>query len=181
MELIYIFYKISDNPQNVCAPGTLHATSKRVNLNHVFFFIKKLKGMASVLEDNEFLSKLISGDVASNELYYHKSCYKTFLSRYQQQISKKLNSNKEMRKNKENLVKAMRLSQIVNQVYDQEQYESVSSFEVFVLEKSYLHLLSNNNIIQTSHISRFYDFPLDSIPDVEKRTINNKLFIIFFR
>ena len=130
VELICIFYKISDNPQNVCAPGTLHATSKRVNLNHVFFFIKKLKGMASVLEDNEFLSKLISGDVASNELYYHKSCYKTFLSRYQQQISKKLNSNKEMRKNKENLVKAMRLSQIVNQVYDQEQYESVSSFEV---------------------------------------------------
>ena len=35
-----------------------------------------------------------------------------------------------MRKNKENLVKAMRQSQIVNQVYDQEQYESVSSFEV---------------------------------------------------
>ena len=76
--------------------------------------------------------QLISGDVASNELYYHKSCYKTFLSRYQQKISKKLNSNKEMRKNKENLVKAMRQSQIVNQVYDQEQYESVSSFEDFV-------------------------------------------------
>lgn len=74
--------------------------------------------------------QLISGDVASNELYYHKSCYKTFLSRHQQKISKKLNSNKEMRKNKENLVKAMRQSQIVNQVYDQEQYESVSSFEV---------------------------------------------------
>ena len=65
-----------------------------------------------------------------------------------------------MRKNKENLVKAMRLIQIVNQVYDQEQYESVFSFEVSVLEKSYLNLLSNDNIIQTSHISRFYDFPL---------------------
>lgn len=66
-----------------------------------------------------------------------------------------------MRKNKENLVKATRLIQIVNQVYDQEQYESVFSFEVSVLEKSYLNLLSNDNIIQTSHISRFYDFPPD--------------------
>ena len=45
--------------------------------------------MALVLEENEFLSKLSSGDVASNELCYHKSCYKIFLSRYQQTISKK--------------------------------------------------------------------------------------------
>ena len=136
--------------------------------------------MALVLEENEVLSKLSSGDVASNELYYNKSCYKIFLSRYQQAISKKLNSNKEMMKNKENLVKAMILSQIVNQVYDQKRYESVFSFEVSVLEKLYLNLLSNDNIIQTSHVSRLCDLLLDSITDLEKRTINNKLLIIFF-
>ena len=84
-----------------------------------------------------------------------------------------------MMKNNKNLVKAMRLSQIANRVYDQNQYESISSFEVSVLETSYLNILSNDNIIQTSHVSRFFDLVLDSIPEVEKRTVNNKLFIIF--
>ena len=30
-ELICIFCKISDDPQNLCAAGTLHATSQRVS------------------------------------------------------------------------------------------------------------------------------------------------------
>ena len=50
--------------------------------------------MALVLEENEVLSKISSEDVASNELCYHKSCYKTFLSRYQQTISKKTKRQK---------------------------------------------------------------------------------------
>ena len=58
-----------------------------------------------------------------------------------------------MTKNKENLVKAMRMSQIVNHVYDQKRYESISSFEISVLENSYLMLLSNDNVIQSSQVS----------------------------
>ena len=42
--------------------GILHATSKKVNLKHVFFFIEKLKGMALVLDENEVLSNVSSGD-----------------------------------------------------------------------------------------------------------------------
>ena len=59
-----------------------------------------------------------------------------------------------MTKNKENLVKAMRLSQIINHVYDQKRYKSVSSF---VLENSYLILLNNDNVIQSSQVS-VYNF-----------------------
>ena len=162
-EVICIFCKINDVSQNLCAAGTLHATSKKVNLKHAFSSTEKFNPL--------------NASVAL--IYYHKSCYKIFLSRYQQIIYKKLNSDKEMMENSKKLVKAMRLSQIVNHVYDQKRYESISSFEVSALEKSYLNLLSNDNIIQTSHVSRFCDLLLDSIPAAKKRTINNKLFIIF--
>ena len=53
-----------------------------------------------------------------------------------------------MMENNENLIKAMmRMSQIVNHVYDQKRYESISFFEVLLLKMSYLNLLRNDNII----------------------------------
>ena len=67
-------------------------------------------------------------------------------------------------KNKEYLVKAMKLKQIVNHAYDRKRYELISSFEVSVLEKFYLNLLNNNNITQTSNVSSFCNCLLDSIP-----------------
>ena len=76
--------------------------------------------MTLVLGKNKVLPKLSSGDLAPNELFCHRSCCKTFLSRYHQKISKILNSNKEMMGNNENLIKTMRLSH-VNHVYDQKQ------------------------------------------------------------
>ena len=40
-ELICIFCKISDDPQNLCASGNIHANSKKIKLNHVSFFTEK--------------------------------------------------------------------------------------------------------------------------------------------
>ena len=74
----------------------------------------------------------------------------------------------------------MRFSQVVNHIYDQKRYESVSSFEVAELAKTYLNLLKNDNIEQTSHISRFCESLLESITEVEKRTIKKKALYIFF-
>ena len=71
----------------------------------------------------------------------------------------------------------MRFSQVVNHIYHQKRYESVSSFEVAELEKTHLNLLKNDNIEQTSHVSRFCKSLLESIPEVEKRTIKKTLYI----
>ena len=70
--LICIFCKYSDNAENLCAAGTLHATAKDVKLDHVTIFKEKLKSMAVEVGSNDVLPKLSSGDVASNEIYYHK-------------------------------------------------------------------------------------------------------------
>ena len=73
----------------------------------------------------------------------------------------------------------MRFSQVVNHIYHQKRYESVSSFEVAELEKTHLNLLKNHNIEQTSHVSRFCESLLESIPEVEKRTIKKTLYFFF--
>ena len=175
--LICIFCKDSDNAENLCAAGTLHATTKKVKLDYVTIFTEKLKSIAVEVGNDDALSKLSSGDVASNEIYYHKICYINFRTQYRDTLQKKLNDANEQIKEKESLIKAMRFSQVVNHIYDQKRYESVSSFEL--AEKTYLNLLKNDNIEQTSHVSRFCESLLESIPEVEKRTIK-KNFIYFF-
>ena len=56
--------------------------------------------MALFLNDLSVLSKLSSGDVASNELFYHSKCYKTFANRYS--AAKEAASRSEMFINNEN-------------------------------------------------------------------------------
>ena len=94
--------------------------------------------------NDDVLSKLSSGDVASNEIYYHKICYINFRTQYRDTLQKMLNNANEQIKEKESLIKTMRFNQVVNHIYDQKRYESVSSFEVAELEKTYLNLLKNN-------------------------------------
>ena len=179
MTLVCIFCKHSDNAENLCAAGTSHATTKKVKLDHVTILTEKLKSMAVEVGNGDVLSKLSSWDVASNEIYYHKICYINFRTQYRDTVQKKPNDANEQIKEKESLIKTMRFSQVVDHIYDQKRYESVSSFEVAELEKAYLNLLKNDNIEQTSHVSRFCESLLESIPEVEKRTIK-KNFIYFF-
>ena len=72
----------------------------------------------------------------------------------------------------------MQFSEVIIHIYDQKRYESISSFEVAELEKTYLNLLKNDNIEQTSHVSRFCESLLESIPEVEKRTIKKNFFFL---
>ena len=109
-----IFCKHSDNAENLCAAGALHATAKKVKLDHVTIFTEKLNSMA--VEPDDVLSKLSSGDVASNEIYYHKNCHINFRMQYRDTLQKKLNDANEQIKEKESFTKAMRFSQVVNQV-----------------------------------------------------------------
>ena len=74
--------------------------------------------MAVEVGNDDVLSKLSSGYVASNEIYYHKICYINFRAKYQDTLQKKLNEANEQIKEKESLIKAMRFSQVVNHIYD---------------------------------------------------------------
>ena len=56
--------------------------------------------------NDDVLSKLSSGDAASNEIYYHKICHKNFCPQYRDTLKKKLNDANEQVKEKESLIKA---------------------------------------------------------------------------
>ena len=105
--LICIFCKHSDNAENLCTAGILHATAEKVKLDYVTIFMEKLKSMAVELGNDDVLSKLSSGDVASNEIYYHKICYINFCTQYRDTLRKKLNDVNEQIKEKESLIKAI--------------------------------------------------------------------------
>ena len=57
---------------NLCAAGTFHASVMENDLPHVKRLTEEWKSMASFLEDSNLLIRLSGGNVASNELYYHK-------------------------------------------------------------------------------------------------------------
>ena len=97
----------------------MHATVKKIKLDHVTIFLEKSKSMVAEVGNDDVLSKLSSGDVALNEIYYHKICYINCCTRYRDTLQKKLNDVKEQIKEKESLIKAMRFSQVVNHIYDQ--------------------------------------------------------------
>ena len=91
-DFVCLFCKEKGSSKSLCAAGTYHATTSKNSLNHVKTFTDKLKTMALVLGNNHVLAKLSSGDIASNELYYHSNCYKRLLYDYQQSRTKETDS-----------------------------------------------------------------------------------------
>ena len=84
-KLVCCFCSKTDTESNLTA-GTFHATKNKVDINHVSNLTEKWKTMAAKLDYSELLSKLLSGYIVSNELYYHKStienCYVEFCNEY---------------------------------------------------------------------------------------------------
>ena len=64
------------------AAGLKHATTFSTNSDNLTSFTDKLRVMATTLCDSSIVSKLLSGDVNSNELYYHLPCYTNYCRKY---------------------------------------------------------------------------------------------------
>ena len=79
-----------DSSENLCAAGTMHTTSEKVNEKHVQNFTEKLSEKALKLNDSHVLTKLSTGNVATNEIFYHKRCLKTFDNKYNAVVNSEL-------------------------------------------------------------------------------------------
>ena len=66
------FCEDDDDVINRCAAGTFHASVVKNDPLHVNRLTEEWKNMASFLGDSNLLIRLSGGDVASNELSYHK-------------------------------------------------------------------------------------------------------------
>ena len=178
---VCMFCEETDLYSKLIAAGTKHASSSKVKTVHVGTLTSKLRDMALFLNDSKLLPKLSTGDVISNELFYHKVCYLEYLNRHRSAVnaSKRamLNSNEEDAE----YIKAMCFNRIMMHIYEKGQEQDNVSFEVSELENLYSDLLSSNGIHYATYVSRFAEKLTTRIPGLEVRTIKNKLSVFFKR
>ena len=108
--------ELSDNSEELHAAGAWHATAKKVDREHLRKYTKKMRVIASYLELNHIVSRLSSGDVASNELFYHASCYKQLCNNYQSKKNEDAKSISTQVNGQEDFVKALAFNKILTYV-----------------------------------------------------------------
>ena len=84
LPLDMVFFICNKPDTKFCAAGVKHASKAAVDKQHVKKTTEKTKTMATDLDNKPILAKLSSGDILSNELNYHKTCYKDFVNKYNQ-------------------------------------------------------------------------------------------------
>ena len=167
-ELKCIFCLKIETSYCLCAAGTLHAKCDKVDDKHVHEFTEKIKNQDIKLGETQILARVSTGDVTTNEIFYHKTCLTNFNNQYRSALFKehKLlyldnNLNEEFRK-------AFAFNKIVSFIYEQRNIQADFLFEVISLENMYRELPQYDNIIYTSHVSRFTERLKSAIPELEK-------------
>ena len=123
--------------------------------------------MATVTHHNELLSRLVSGDIVSDELYYHKSkiknCYVEFNNSHQ----------------KVKLERALSLNKILCHIIETERSNTGSIFKAKGLEDMYIALLTEHNISYEGHIKHFVERIMLQLPLLEKGAIHKQVYLVF--
>ena len=173
-ELKCIFCTKYDDLCNLMAAGTYHASQKKVNTTHLKELETKWRKWASCLYGFvHVVTALSMGDLAANELYYHKVCYSDFYNAYcRQQTQSGIETD-------EQWFKSISFNKIISYLYEKESESPGTIFYVKQLEEIYISLLKCHNIDSTSHVTRFSDSLLQAIPDLKKSTVSNKLTVCF--
>ena len=139
---------------------------------------KKWIEMAKFIGNDDILRLLSSGDVNTNELFYHKQkikcCYQRFRKAYISKVNKV-----ELVSDDSEWHKASSLNKIIYYMKEQDIENPGIIFEVKSLEKMYIELLSHHGIEQNSHVTRFADTLLSQCKNLEKRTIQKSVVICF--
>ena len=82
----------TDSSKNLCAAGTKYASSNTLNQDHVLKFTERMKVKAVKLGETQIFARFSTGDVTTNELFYHKHCIAKFTNRYQSAMLKEQRS-----------------------------------------------------------------------------------------
>ena len=137
--------------------------------------------MAKVLERDELLQDLARGDIASNELHYHKSTIRYCYQNFRNQYNAKINSGTTRKVNiEEEWIKCSSFNKVCHSLICRENENPGTVFLVKELEDLYREIFRNFKIANNvSHVSRFADSLLLVSHDLEKRTVNNKVTVYF--
>ena len=119
--------------------------------------------------NDALLSLLSRGDLAANEVYYHKACYKNMLN--ESDRCDKLNNSENVNRNWE---KARAFDKVINYIFEQEYLYPGSDFKVIDLNNMYVKQLQVYGIERQTQTTTFLEKLLSSIPGLYSDYINKK-------
>ena len=163
-----------DVDANLEPAGTYQATKLTTKSNHVKDLTAKCIEMATKLNHEPVLRLLSSGDVASNELYYHDKCYDTIRHQYS-----KFTKSDESSSMRDKECKQIALKNIIFYLKDSKMFNPGNLYPVMELETMYSDLLKSDNIHHNNHTTTFADLLVKYVPGLNKKTANKRVSVFF--
>ena len=152
------------------------ATKLTTKLNHLKNLTAKWIEIATKLNHQPVLRLLSSGDVASNELYYHDKCYDTIRCQYSKFIKSKSDESSNMRGTE---CKQIALKKVIFYLKDGERSNPENLYPLMELETMYSDLLKSDNIHHNNHTTTFADVLVKYVPGLNKKTANKRVSVFF--
>ena len=145
-----LFCGVADDVSNLCAGGTQHATSEKINEEKNQTFSDNLWRQASKLQDSRVLSFISLGSAAAREMNYHRVCLTEFHNRYQALVTAETKEQPF-----DSYKTELHFRKIVMHVLDQRRL-GVNVFRVTELEQIYNELLLEDCIEYTLQLHGLY-------------------------
>ena len=133
--------------------------------------------MALAHGKTEIASKLSIADLASNKIFYHRSCLTEFHNDFNALTESESKSEQDEIKKRTARCDAAVLCKVIDFIYEKDQEEPGSSFSVKSLEEQYMSLLHDQGIKYTSHVTRFADKLAENIDGLIKDTMRKKIIV----
>ena len=125
--------------------------------------------MGTKIGDNDLIRILSSGDIASNEIFYHKENIKPSLANFHRKYQTECkNTDVDVNKDDIDWLKSSALDKVYFYMYETEMQTKSSVFKAKDLENMYIDLLQCHNIIIASHVSRFSEDLIARYETLEK-------------
>ena len=163
-----------DVDANLVPAGTYQARKLTTKSNHVKDLTAKWIDMTTKLNHEPALYLLSSGDVASNELYYHDKCYDTIRHQYS-----KFTKSDESSSMRDKECKQIALKNIIFYLKDSKMFNPGNLYPVMELETMYSDLLKSGNIYHNNHTTTFADLLVKHVPGLNKKTANKRVSVFF--
>ena len=167
----------NDDSANLTAAGAFHAKNDAANFKHLQEQTEKWKKMALTLNHEGILRRLSSGDVASNELFYHMNCLNKYRNKYNSAVKKSSKGHIEVED--ADSEKRIALKKVIFYLKDTETACPGTLFSVADLEDMYANFLISDTIVHKKHSTRFADLLVNEVSGLKKKT-DKKAVNVFF-
>ena len=152
-----------DTDENLHAAGMYHALKSDPNHKHAQTLTEKLLEMALGVGNQFLANRVVFGNAAANELFYHSNCYKNLVYEYSK-------LNRKSHEEPDVWTKAIALNRIVDYLYQSELERPGIIYRVRDLEKMYIEDLDGHGIQVHSHVTRFAEKLSSSIDGLVVKT-----------